>query len=79
MIRVIRGFKIGLKMHPSGDSPERFLDEESANLAIAKHAEANGIVSDYYKVFPCFLLEVQTDRGQPLHFDLGNPVVVEGG
>lgn len=76
MIRVICGFKIGLKMHPSGDSPERFLDEESAKKAIVEHAKRNNIVSSYYRVFPCFLLEVQTDRGEPLHFDLGNPVEV---
>lgn len=74
MFRLVTGYKIGLAMHPSGENDERFADEKSARGSIARHAEKANIPAEYYRVFPCYLLEFQPERGDPIVFDLGNPV-----
>ena len=78
MIRVVGGFKIGIGLVAANVMPERFLDMEAANAAAVRYSELHNVERKYYRISPCFLLEVQSERGPIVHFDLGNPVVVEG-
>lgn len=77
-MRIVSGFKIGWKWGSAHPSHERFMDEPAARSAIAKYSETEHVPVENYRIEPCFLLELQTERQPPLHFDLGNPVKVEG-
>lgn len=77
MIRVVSGFKVGYGLNASTVMPERFLTEESAEKATVRYSELHNIDRKYYRVSSCFLLEVQSERGPVVHFDLGNPVELE--
>lgn len=79
MIRVVSAWKIvnrsGYEFHPG----KRWFDEESAckerihiNAELSKRSNEMRFGEE-----PCFLLEVQTDRGDPIYFDLGSPVDVQ--
>lgn len=83
MIRIVSGYKIcdphGAEYVRLNSTGIRYFDEKAAtNAADVINAECIA-KPGYYRPSRCYLLEVQTDRGEPLYFDLGSPVDIGRG
>ncbi len=79
MIRVVSAWKIVNRSGYEFQPGKRWFDLEVVGNEVSKINTdlcMRGHDTRLREVL-CFLLEVQTDRGEPLYFDLGNPVDVQ--
>jgi hypothetical protein len=83
MIRIVSGYKIcdphGAEYVRLNSTSIYYFDEVVAANAAETINTKCVAKPGYYRPAACFLLEVQTDRGKPLYFDLGSPVDIGRG
>ncbi len=81
MLRIVSMFKIankyGAEWLPSPRVQLRFLDKSEAQTEIDRISEEARLPIGWLIATSCFALELQSEKGEPVYFDLGNPLVIQ--
>lgn len=77
MIRVVRAFKLVTRSGSEYEPNRRYFDRAIADQAAKESNAALGMSDAWLHPVSCFLLQVQGERGEPMHFDLDSPVEIE--
>ena len=79
MIRVVSAYKIansvGAEWFPMVGKGPRYFDAGAAEEEARRLEKESCAPPNYLTAYPCFLLEVRSERGETIHFDLGSPVI----